>query len=130
MRKRPMTLLVFSLLTFALLFALTFSAGASTPTVTPLGQFTGTDSPLLLGAAVAISQDGSTVAVGGPYGDGTAGEIYVYEKPAAGWGNMIQTARLMPTSQCQLGDPLAISADGGTIASFAGACSGGWISRL
>jgi len=110
----------------SLAFALTpLCAAASGPHVTPLGQFTGTDSPFLFGDAVAISQDGSTAAVGGPYGNGTAGEIYVYEKPAGGWGSMTQTARLHPTSQCLLGGPLAISADGGTIASFAGACSGG-----
>jgi hypothetical protein len=74
---------------------------------------------------VAISQDGSTAVVGGPYGNGTSGEIYVYEKPAGGWGSMTPTARLTPTSQCLLGSPLAISADGSTVASFAGACSGG-----
>ncbi len=119
MRSRFLVALTLCVLAF------TLCAPASSPSVTQLGQFTGTDSPFLFGAAVAISQNGSTVAVGGPYGNGTAGEIYVYEKPAGGWGSMIQTARLMPTSACLLGDPLAISADGSTIASFAGACSGG-----
>jgi hypothetical protein len=115
----------FPLALTAVIFALTLFAAASSPHVTPLGQFTGTDSPFLFGDAVVISQDGSTAAVGGPYGNGTSGEIYVYEKPVAGWTGMTQTARLHPTSQCLLGGPLAISADGSTIASFAGACSGG-----
>jgi hypothetical protein len=108
-----------------LVLVLTLGALASNPTITQLGQFTGTDFPFGFGDMVAISQDGSTAVVGGPLGDGTSGEIYVYEKPAGGWGSMTQTARLMPTSQCLLGGPLAISADGSTIASFAGACSGG-----
>lgn len=106
--------------------ALSVFAMASTPTVTQIGQLSGTDlqSASFFGKST-ISQDGRTIAVGAPQGDGTAGEIYVYEKPSGGWRTMTQTARLHPTSQCMVGSTLAISGDGGTIVSFAGGCSGG-----
>ncbi|HEY4904081.1 MAG TPA: hypothetical protein VIH89_11455 [Candidatus Sulfotelmatobacter sp.] len=108
------------------LFALAVSASASNRPVTELAGLNGTDNQSGSGFGnVAISQDGNTVAVGAAQGDGTAGEIYVYQKPSAGWVYMNQTARLMPTDQCLLGGALAISADGGTIASFAGNCAGG-----
>jgi hypothetical protein len=47
------------------------------------------------GNSVAIS--GNTVAVGAPYtadNNGTLGAAYVFVKPAAGWTNMTQTAKL------------------------------------
>src|SRR6266536_2954943 len=107
--------------------ACTLLAAASSPTVTQVGQLFGTDvqETDFFGSATAMSQDGKTVAVGAPLGNGTAGEIYVYTRPSSGWGTMNQTARLHSTGQCILGQTLAMSADGGTIASSAGGCSGG-----
>lgn len=107
-------------------FALTLAAAAANPTVHQIAQLFGTDnqSTDFFGNGI-ISRDGNTMAVGAWDADGTAGEIYVYEKPSGGWTTMNQTARLHPTSQCMLGGNIVISADGSTIAAFAGTCSGG-----
>jgi hypothetical protein len=50
---------------------------------------TGDDS---FGHTVAV--DGNTVVAGAPYHNSGQGAAYVYVKPAAGWGNMTETAEL------------------------------------
>jgi trimeric autotransporter adhesin len=58
----------------------------------------------VFGAQVAIS--GDTVAVGAPEALGSGcindGAIYVFVKPASGWQNMTQTAKLTSSSSCML----------------------------
>jgi hypothetical protein len=54
------------------------------------------------GWSVAIS--GNTVVVGS-----LAGQVYVYEKPTSGWGNMVQTAELTPSEEGTFGPAVAIS---------------------
>jgi hypothetical protein len=60
------------------------------------------------GAAVAIS--GQAIVVGNPF-DGGHGSAYVFEKPARGWRNATQTAKLTPadTNAFQFGESVAIS---------------------
>ena len=73
------------------------------------------------GAAVAISADGKTIAVAAPgaeVNNGTGEEVYIYEKPAGGWSNMTQVARLYssncPFTRATLAS-MAITSDGSTI---------------
>jgi hypothetical protein len=85
-----------------------------------------------LGAAVAISGDGTTVVVGAPKPhdkfrcDGTPlplspGSAYVYLKPPDGWGNLshlFEVAELTPSDGAdvgQFGRSVAISGDGNNI---------------
>jgi hypothetical protein len=72
------------------------------------------------GAAIAISSDGNTVAVGrgSPGYASGPGVVYVYTKPASGWANMTQVAKLTASEGDNfdyLGESVAISADGNTI---------------
>jgi len=71
-----------------------------------------------LGTSVAISDDGNTIVAGAPDwpADGTfRGAAYVFVRPAGGWTNMTETARLASTdgSNVSLGQSVAI--DGSTI---------------
>lgn len=76
------------------------------------------------GESVAISSDGSTIAVGAPLGFGSAlfgGAIYVYTQPSTGWANATQTAKLTSaaaTEDLELGETVAIDAGGRTIVSL------------
>ena len=78
-----------------------------------LAKLSGVDYPLRLGLSVAIS--GETVVVGALYAaSGNTGGAYVYVKPAGGWGNMTQTALLIPSdgTYCDsFGTSVAISGD-------------------
>jgi hypothetical protein len=78
-----------------------------------------------VGWSVAISKDGSTVAVGasgwcryqGFEGCGQ-GAVFVFVKPASGWADMTETALLLASDGQPgeyLGESVAISDDGGTI---------------
>jgi hypothetical protein len=67
------------------------------------------------GRSVAIS--GNTAVVGSPNG-----QAYVYEKPANGWGNMIQTAELTSDEGGSFGPAVAIS--GNTIVVGSGTPNG------
>lgn len=67
-----------------------------------------------LGESVAISDDGSTIVAGAPDwpADHTfRGAAYVFVRPASGWTNMTETARLTSTdgSNVSLGQSVAIS---------------------
>src|SRR5450631_3135441 len=78
----------------------------------PSAVLTGTDETEedFFGLSVAIS--GGTVVTGAPYHQfhtGNDGAAYVFLKPAGGWTNMSQTARLSASSTVQLGYSVAIS---------------------
>jgi hypothetical protein len=93
---------------------------------TQTGELQASDgtSNLVLGSAVSISADGSTIAAGA-YGYGTnsgpiadEGSVYVFVRPAGGWAAGTQTAELTASDAGQsatLGNTVAISADGDTI---------------
>ena len=100
-------------------------APASTSAITGkiIAQLSATDSSpnSFFGAAIAISADGKTIAVAAPGADtnnGIGEEVYVYEKPAGGWTDMTQFARLY-SLDCPVtgaaGASIAITPDGSTI---------------
>jgi FG-GAP repeat len=63
-----------------------------------------------LGYSVAV--DGDTVVVGAPQFNNYLGEAYVFAKPAKGWKNMTEVARLIaPTTSILFGYSVAISGD-------------------
>jgi hypothetical protein len=62
-----------------------------------------------LGSSIAIS--GDTVAVGSPLsGSATQGAVYVFVKPASGWKNMTQVAKLTATD-ADFEDELGLAVD-------------------
>jgi hypothetical protein len=70
------------------------------------------------GDSVAISSDGTTI-VGGGEGDGGlgSGAAYVFVKPVRGWQDTnVPTATLSSTSATDLGNSVAVSGDGKTVA--------------
>ena len=78
------------------------------------------------GHSVAISDDGATVAVAAMMtqigANASAGAVYVFTRPAAGWSDGVEPARLTASDDGagdQLGYSLALSADGTTIAAGA-----------
>lgn len=75
----------------------------------------------VLGSAVAVSGDGSTIVAGAPGGAGDPsdpGAVYVFSRPAGGWATGTQIATLTASDGVagdNLGHSVAISADGSTI---------------
>lgn len=64
----------------------------------------------LFGATVAISDD--TIVVGAPFANMSQGAVYVFLKPASGWANMTETAKLTASdgmAQDEFGFSTAIS---------------------
>ena len=89
--------------------------GSSGASLMATGRQTGGSD--VYGFAVAISQDGTTIAVGAPntFAIGI-GAVYVFTRPAGGWQDTtVQTATLNIGSEDGFGLSVAISADGGTI---------------
>jgi hypothetical protein len=80
-----------------------------------------------LGASVAVSADGSTIVAGAPNAtiNGTQyqGAVYVFSEPQAGWAaGVTETAKLTASDGAfadTLGQSVAVSADGSTIAAGA-----------
>jgi hypothetical protein len=78
------------------------------------------------GTSVAISQDGSVIAVGAPYaaggGDGR-GTIYAFNRPGGGWAAQTTTNEATsasgPTDFDRLGAAVAVSPDGAYVAAGA-----------
>ena len=75
-----------------------------------------------LGLSVGVSADGTTVVAGAPsasVGSGFfQGAVYVFVRPAAGWSNLTEVARLTATdgqSSDELGWSVGVSADGSTV---------------
>ena len=107
------------------LLTLTLIASAQNPsTVTQIGQFTASNLGFqsYFGTA-AISAN--TIAVSAPDNDLVYGALYVYEKPSTGWAGTMNPTAMIYAAACNLGWPLAISADGTTIAASIGGCYGG-----
>ena len=46
----------------------------------------------------AVAVHGNTVVVGTPYGNNSLGSAYVFTRPASGWTNMTEVARLTPSA--------------------------------
>ena len=74
------------------------------------------------GFAARMSEDGTCVAVGATLkqvgANAKAGAVYVFTRPASGWANATETAKLTASdggAGDQLGQSLALSADGTTI---------------
>jgi trimeric autotransporter adhesin len=75
-----------------------------------------------VGYSVAVSGDGSTVAVSAPNANvgsvSAEGAVYVFSEPAGGWASGTETATLTPssgTSDDDFGVSLAVSSDGSTV---------------
>jgi hypothetical protein len=77
-----------------------------------------------LGYSVAVSSDGSTVVAGAPYATAAAnatgpGAVYVFIRPAGGWKNATETAKLNAPDQGPgpyFGLSVGVSGDGSTVA--------------
>lgn len=76
-----------------------------------LAELTTTDTNGGVGAAMAVA--GNTVAVSGDFE--ATGAVYVYVKPASGWANGTQVAKLTSSTGLSLGYSVAISSDANTI---------------
>lgn len=76
-----------------------------------------------LGSSIALSGDGGTVAAGAVGDDTSRGAAYVYVRPGAAWpATATQIAKLTASDGVQvnyLGNSIAVSTDGGTIAAGA-----------
>jgi hypothetical protein len=75
------------------------------------------------GGSVAVSSDGSTIAVGayladegGPNGPTSEGAAYVFVKPAGGWRSGTETAQLTPRTRRRLNCWARLSASAATAA--------------
>ncbi|MBC8160547.1 MAG: hypothetical protein H7Z42_04935 [Roseiflexaceae bacterium] len=78
----------------------------------------------MYGDAVAISADGTTVAVGAPRlpRSSSTGTVFVYVQPTTGWASAMETAQLMAANGSfgdNLGLSVAVSSDGSVIAAGA-----------
>ena len=98
-------------------------SGGWSDTATGTAKLTASDGTKFdsLGDAVAISGDGSTIIVGVPYnaaGGYQRGAAYVFVRPASGWVDAIETAKLTASDGADddyFGKVVAISAEGGTV---------------
>jgi trimeric autotransporter adhesin len=79
-----------------------------------------------LGFSVAVSDDGSAIVAGArsaPVGGHNGqGAVYVFERPGGGWADATQAGRLTASDGAefdQLGNAVAISGDGSTVAAGA-----------
>ncbi|MET0312523.1 MAG: hypothetical protein ABW051_10765 [Burkholderiaceae bacterium] len=68
------------------------------------------------GHAIAVSADGSTLAVGGPNANGITGAVLVYARGASGWGAPVQLLAANAGVGDNFGAALALSDDGSTLA--------------
>jgi hypothetical protein len=67
------------------------------------------------GQSVALSEDGNTATIGGP-GDGTTGAVWVYTRSGVVWTQQQKLNGTGAAANSLLGNAVAISADGATIA--------------
>ncbi len=106
--------------------------GAQFPvTVDPFFQkakLTASDGSLSDDFGVSVAISGDTVIVGAKGENSSRGAVYVFTKPATGWANMTQTAKLTTSNNYtyHLGYTVAINGD--TI--VAGAPATGWTNAL
>jgi hypothetical protein len=69
----------------------------------------------LLGLAVSISSDGTTIAATAPQANGDAGAVYVFVQPGSGWVDSTQSAKLTASSTSGLsfvGNSVGVSSNG------------------
>jgi hypothetical protein len=97
-----------------LALCLALPAAAQEPGRSPIAELTASDGKTnsSLGLSVAIS-NGTVFA--GSVRIGRDAAIYVFERPATGWRDMTQNAKLMIPSNPQLYQSLAIAASGDTV---------------
>lgn len=103
-------------------------AGGWTGTINQTARLTASDTTSQFGISVAIS--GDTVAVGDRFNGGNRGAVYVFVRPAGGWSNATQDAKLTESSAASvnLGASVAIVGDtvfGGAQAANEGASNSG-----
>ncbi|MEP6825540.1 MAG: integrin, partial [Ramlibacter sp.] len=100
------------------------SAGCSTPTaaITPnltqaIGYFkaSNTGANEFFGTSMALSSDGSTLAVGA-YGPSLAGAVYVFTRTAGVWSQQAYVNASNTGAIDQFGQSVALSSDGSTLA--------------
>jgi FG-GAP repeat len=75
---------------------------AAAKTLFQVAELTASDAQSLSSVGFSVAASGDTVVVGAPGGASSdigyvAGAVYVYVKPANGWGNMTQVAQLTPS---------------------------------
>lgn len=86
---------------------------------------TGAVGPAYKGVSLAMSADGNTIVVGGPFDDSNKGAVWVFVREAGIWTQ--QGEKLVAEdgiNEVQLGRSVALSADGNT------AMAGGWIDNF
>ena len=98
------------------------AAGWASATSTP-AKLTASDGAAgdWFGRSVSVSGDGGVVAIGAPHNDSYNGAVYVFTKPAAGWGTgaITDSAKLTASDGARgdwFGFSVDMSADGGVIA--------------
>ncbi len=95
--------------------ALGVAAGAASGAVSQQGPPLSSGSPPNeMGFSVALSADGDTAVVGGPYANSYSGAVWVFVRSGGAW---TEQAMLMPTDeegQAQFGESVALSSDGNT----------------
>ncbi len=92
------------------------SAGWTSMTQT--AKLTASDGESLDKFGTGVAIDDETIVIGSPYGDGntaSSGVVYVFKKPAGGWVDMNETAKLYAsdgrTSSTNFGEAVAVRAD-------------------
>ena len=81
-----------------------------------LGKLTAADGMRGDGFGMSVAISGDTVVVGAGDADNEVGAAYVFVKPASGWKNMTQTAKLTPSNQVpKLYFGYSVAVDGNTI---------------
>jgi hypothetical protein len=86
----------------------------TTDAILQLAKLTASDGMPGDGFGISVAISGNTLVVGAADADGIVGAAYVFVKPAGGWQNMTQTAKLTPSNpQANLyfGYSVAISGD-------------------
>ena len=97
-------------------------ASATPRTQTASLTTTNSGTVFYLGYSVAVSSDGSTVAIGAPdadvAGNSGQGEVFLFSEPGGGWASEQQTSRLSASdgvSSDNLGASVAVSEGGSTV---------------
>jgi len=92
-------------------------SGGWTGTITQTAKLTASDAVAGDGVGSSVSISGSTIVAGAPYQGTSVGAAYVFTKPAGGWTNATQTAKLTPSDgQANEDFGLAVSTLGSAVA--------------
>jgi hypothetical protein len=90
-------------------------AGGWSGTLTETAKLTATDAVSGDGVGYSISIDSNTVVAGAPYQGNSIGAAYVFVKPASGWTNATQTAKLTASDSNQGEFGLSVSVSGNAV---------------